>query len=250
MRKLFFIVVLLGLFILTACNSSSGNPNLAIGKTTSFSTEKQCPDAEIEWIDMVMIQGIKYEHHYQNPDVVNEPITIEKGKEIGKVTYQMAGNACVDHKEKNGDATFLEVGTPIYEVLGYPTNFLITADDKVYIAEYNSEAKTAQDFFPLNGLVKNIYFESTEDGSRIHKFSQTSLEQFLAVWPELEVKNPQLLLDVGKLEGERVFLEVELNNGEAFRMLYWADTNTFHNGVVGNEAIQDVIEFELSELNK
>ena len=43
--------------------------------------------------------------------------------------------------------------------------------------------------------------------------------------------------DDGKLDGTRIFLEVELNNGVSFRQLYWADTNTFHNGAIGNEWI-------------
>lgn len=245
-----FAVILFGLFSLTACNSSVENPNLVNGKIPDFSSEKMCPDAEIEWIDMIMIQGIKYEHHYQNTVAENHPITIEKGREIGKVTYKMADNACTDHKTKNGDAAFLEVGTPIFEVEGYPTTFLIVADDRAYVAESNSKAKTAHDFYPLDGLVKKIYIESTEDGSRIYTFSQPSLEQFLVAWSQLEVKNPQLLINEGKLDGNRVFLEIELNNGVAYRMLYWADTNTFHNGVIGNEAIQEVIDFELSKVNK
>ena len=56
------------------------------------------------------------------------------------------------------------------------------------------------------------------------------------------------LNDEGKLDGTRVFLEIELTNGVSFRQLYWSDSNTFHNGAIGNDEIEEVINYEISNL--
>lgn len=58
----------------------------------------------------------------------------------------------------------------------------------------------------------------------MHTFSQSSKDKFLTAFYELKLENVQSLIDVGKLEGTRLFLEIELNNGVSFRLLYWSGT--------------------------
>ncbi|MBM7621129.1 hypothetical protein JOC95_003002 [Bacillus tianshenii] len=223
---------------------------MMLSSCSNFNSIGGCPDAEIEWIDMVMINDIKYEHHFPEPADENIPIDFEIGRELGKVDYKMADSACSNHKMKNGDAAYLEKGTPIYEIKGYPTALVVAANDKVFVADTNLRAKTAGDLYPMNKLVKNIYIESTEDGSRIHTFSQPSKNKFLDAWYKLKLEDIQTLNKEGKMEGKRIFLEFELENGVLFRQLYWADSNTFHNGAIGNKEIKDVINHELSMLKK
>lgn len=229
-------ILILFTFLLTSCSNSFVNK---IGG---------CPDAAIEWVDLLMVNDIKYQHHFPDQPDENFPLSIEKGIEIGKVTYKMADNACSDHKMKNGDAAYLEKGTPIYELKGYPSSFIIVANDKVYVAEQNKKAETAGEMYPLKGLVKNIHLESTEDGSRIHTFSATSTDKFINAWYQLQLENPEILYKKQNFEGERIFLEIEMNNGVSFRHLYWADTNTFHFGAIGNKGIKEIIANELTNL--
>ncbi|MGE7094303.1 hypothetical protein ACQKII_23305 [Lysinibacillus sp. NPDC048646] len=223
---------------------------LLLSSCSNFTFLKGCPDAEIEWVDMLMINDIKYEHHFPEPAQENLPITIEKGRELGKVTYKMADSACSNHKMQNGDAAFLNEGTIIYEIKGYPTSLIVAANDVVYVANTSKKAKTAGELYPMDKLVKNIYIESTEDGKRLHTFSQSSKDKFLAAFYELQLEDVQSLIDEDKLEGTRIFLEIELNNGVSFRQLYWSDSNTFHNGAVGNDEIKKVINDEVSNLKK
>ena len=96
-----------------------------------------------------MIDDIKYEHHFPEPANENFPITIEKGKELGTVTYAMADSACSNHKMKNGDAAYLKEETSIYEIKGYPTSLIVAANDVVYIAKTNEKAKTAGELYPM-----------------------------------------------------------------------------------------------------
>jgi hypothetical protein len=222
---------------------------MLLSSCSNFNSIRGCPDAEIEWIDMVMIHDIKYQHHFPEPVDENIPIDIEIGRELGKVDYKMADSACSNHRMKNGDAAFLEEGTPIYEIKGYPTALVVAANEKVYVADTNLKAKTAGDLYPMDKLLKNIYIESTEDGSRIHTFSKPSKNKFIDAWYKLKLKDIQTLNKEGKMEGKRIFLEFELENGVSFRLLYWADSNIFHNGAIGNKDIKDVINYELSILS-
>ncbi|MGE7772665.1 hypothetical protein ACQKMK_19360 [Viridibacillus arvi] len=223
---------------------------MLLSACSNFSSIIGCPDAVIEWIDVVMINDIQYQHHFTEPSDEVTSISIEKGRELGKVTYMMADSACSNHKMKNGDAAFLDEGTPIYEVKGYPTSLVVVANDRVFVADTNIKAKTVGDLLPMDNLVKNIYFESTQDGSRMHTFSQASKKRFIDAWLELKLNDIQTLNKDGKMDGNRIFMEIELNNGVTFREVYWADFNTFSNGVIGNKEIKEVIDFELSNLTK
>jgi hypothetical protein len=193
-----------------------------------------------------MLNDIKYQHHFSEPADENNPLSIEKGRELGKVTFKMADGACSNHEMKNGDAAYLEEGTPIYEVKGYPSSLIVVASDKAFLVDTNKKAKTADNLYPLIGLVKNIYIESTEDGSRIKSFTQASTRKFLDAWSQLKLENPESLYNKGEMEGDKIFLEIELNNGVSFRLVYWVDSDIFSNGAIGNKEIKKIIEDELS----
>lgn len=132
------------------------------------------PDGIIEWVDVLMIDDLKYDQPFPNSANESLSITFEKGQELGKVTYRMADSACSNYKMQNSDATYLKEGTIIYEIKGYPASLLVTANDAVYIVVTNYKAETVAELYPMHNLVKNIYIESTEDGNRIHTFSQSS----------------------------------------------------------------------------
>ena len=119
---------------------------------------------------------------------------------------------------------------------------MVVANDVVYIATQNQKAKTAGELYPMDQLVKDIHIQSTEDGKRLHTFSQSSKEKFLAAFYELELDE----LNARNINGTRLFLEIELTNGYSFRQVYWSDANTFSNGAIGNEEIKEVIDYELS----
>ncbi|PAE38961.1 hypothetical protein CHI06_17550 [Bacillus sp. 7884-1] len=215
---------------LASCNQS----NLTIG----------CPDGAIDWVDLLKIDDVTYQHQFE--DTPDEPLStqIEKGEPIGKVTYKMADNACSDHKMRNGDAAYLEKGTTVYAVRGYPSSLMVVANDKVYVADQKKDAKTIGDIYPIKGLVKEVHIESTDDGSRIHTFSPEAKEKFLNEWLLLEAIDPMEMYKEDAFEGNRIFLEIEMNNGVSFRELYWSDTNAFHRGAYGNKIIQEVINQE------
>lgn len=212
--------------------------SLLLTACSQFTSEDCPPNAIIEWVDMVMINDVKY----QSDLVENSPdLKVEIGKELGKVSYKMADKACSNHKMKNGDASYLSVGTPIYEVKGYPPSLMVVARDRVFVVDENKDAKKVQDLYPIKGLVQNIHFQSEEDGRRIHTFSIASTEDFLKEWLTLDYIDPSELYKKQSFEGERLFLEVELKNGVSFRIVYWPSSNLFSFGAMANEQTEEII---------
>lgn len=216
---------------------------LTMAACTPFSDG--CPDGEIEWVDVLKINDITYQH-----DFVEEPegFKADKGKKIGEVSYKMADNACSNHKMKNGDAAFLRKGTDIYEVKGYPSALIVTAGDRVFIAEENKAAEKVRELYPVDGKVKNIIFRSTENESIIHTFSEESKTKFLKEWLSLNVYDQKKYAKVQTTESERVFIGVELENGVIFRVTYWSDKNFFSDGSKGTPELQKLIKEELSKV--
>ncbi|WP_099361538.1 hypothetical protein [Fredinandcohnia onubensis] len=247
MIKRGIFILIFASILLASCNKQTTTPP---SHSQSIDHTEGCLNGEvIEWVDVLMINDIKYEHHF--PDASDEQSSIiEKGEKLGNVSFMMSELACSDHVMKNGDATYLPEETSIYEVKGYPSSFIVTAGDDVFVVDENKKAKTAGELYPLDGLVKNIHFESTEDGSRLHTFSTESKKQFIEAWYPLVLGDLNTLYKTGKFEGERVFIEIELTNGVSFRLLYWLDSNTFHRGAIGNDEIQTVIVSELEKLDK
>ena len=206
-----------------------------------------CPgNAKIEWVDMIMINDIKYQHHYTEQTVEEQSSSVEPGNKISEVSYKMADHACSNHKMKNGDAAYIDEGTPIYEVKGLPSSLAVLANGRVFIVETNKKATTAGELYPIEGLVKNIYIESTEDGGRVHTFDQQSVKEFKLEWQKLSLEDVDSLYKQKKMDGNRVFLGIELTNGVSFTQLYWIDSNVFHNGAIGTEEMKEIINYELS----
>ncbi|MGG1676168.1 hypothetical protein ACIFOT_10525 [Neobacillus sp. NRS-1170] len=205
-----------------------------------------CPDGAIEWVDLLMNNDVKYQHHFPEPADERIHLQIEKGKPLGEIKFRMADKACSDHKMKNGDAAYVEEGTTIYAVKGYPASLMVLANDKVYIADYNKSAKTLGDLYPIKNLVKNIHIESTEDGRRIHTFSQEVKELFLTEWLKLKIEDYNVLQQKNAFEGDPAFLEIELNNGVSFRHLYWPNSNAFGQNAGGNKTLRKLMMQELA----
>lgn len=199
------------------------------------------PNTIIEWVDMVKINDIRYQHESLE---VPEDLEVETGKKLGEVSYEMADDACSNHKMKNGDAAYLGKGTPIYEVKGFPSSFMVYAGNKVYMADENKSAETVNDLYPIEGKVKNITFQSTFDGALIHTFSEDSKEAFLREWLTLKLFDPMKISNEKLSDHGRVFIGIELDNGITFRETYWADQNLFHFGAKGTKELQQIVKKE------
>lgn len=79
----------------------------------------------IDWVDFVKIDDIQYEANYSA--VIADSTLI--AEEIGEVTFKMDENiTSSSYKAKNGDASYLDIGTKLFAVKDMP-DFIMVEDD-------------------------------------------------------------------------------------------------------------------------
>lgn len=88
----------------------------------------------IDWVDFVKLNGKSYVGLYDA--VIQEPSDITDVV-VGTVNFKVADNVTnSNYQTRDGDAAFLEVGTPLYKVKGYDNNEIIAAKDDQRIGGY------------------------------------------------------------------------------------------------------------------
>ncbi len=117
-------VVGTALILLTACRL----PGSAQG----------CDTVQIDWVDFIQVGSTEY---VAGPGV---PATLQEsdlGPVVGQVKFRVDGNICdPKYKPKDGDAAFLEPGTPVYEVKGSPPSQVLAARRNGQILRYQAMA--------------------------------------------------------------------------------------------------------------
>ena len=77
-------------------------------------------NASIDWVDFIQVGSTQYVAGLQAPAALDES---DLGPVFAKVKFKVSGNVCdPNYRIKDGDAAFLESGTPIYRVIGHPAS--------------------------------------------------------------------------------------------------------------------------------
>lgn len=81
--------------------------------------------AQIDWVDFVQVGGTQYVAAPGSPTTLSDS---DLGRVVAHVKFKLAGNVCdPNYRPKDGDAAYLESGTPIYEVAGHLQSQLLAA---------------------------------------------------------------------------------------------------------------------------
>jgi len=192
---------------------------------------------DIEWVDFIMINNIKY---HQNSGETKEVTSNQRGDKVGKVSYMLSEHACSDHVAKNGDASFLPIGTDIYAMKGYKIEFRVIADNKIYEVEDNPNAATIGDLLDINGRVEKISLESGMDGSPIGDFTMDASSEFIQELLPLSHVSFNEVYEKTKHENS-IFLRVHLQDSTSFRLVYYPKANAFTAGAFGTERLNEII---------
>ena len=98
--------VVVGLFafsLLAACQSLSARPTC---------------NAQIDWVNFIQVGSTQYVAALQSPNTLKEG---DLGPVYTHVKFKVSGNVCdPNYRPKDGDAAFLDAGTPVYQVDGQP----------------------------------------------------------------------------------------------------------------------------------
>jgi hypothetical protein len=72
----------------------------------------------IDWVNFIQVGSTQYVAGLQPDSAIQDS---ELGPPLAYVKFKVDGNVCDPHyKLKDGDAAFLDPGTPIYQVKGHP----------------------------------------------------------------------------------------------------------------------------------
>ena len=76
-----------------------------------------CSNTSIDWVNFIQVGSVQYVAGPASPTVIADS---DLGQEFARVKFKVDGNVCdPNYRTKDGDAAFLEPGTPIYEVKGH-----------------------------------------------------------------------------------------------------------------------------------
>ncbi|HSS94752.1 MAG TPA: hypothetical protein VLR46_12315 [Candidatus Dormibacteraeota bacterium] len=74
---------------------------------------------QIDWVNFIQVGSTQYVADGQQPPAVLQASDL--GPVHAHVKFKVSGNVCYpNYRLKDGDAAFLDVGTPIYQVNGQP----------------------------------------------------------------------------------------------------------------------------------
>lgn len=202
--------------------------------------------AEIEWVDFLMLDDIMYTY---NGDGTKEASAAQQGEKVGEVAYMLSDHACTDHVSKNGDAAFLPIGTPIYEMQGYRSSYRVIADGKMYEVSRNPHAKTLGDLWDIKGKITTVSLASGMDGSTIGDFTpEASAIVAKELLPLAYVGFDEIYKNNDPEYG--IFLRVHLKDGTSLGMVFYEKANAFTAGAYGTETLRMVIVSERTRIKK
>ncbi|MGG4495859.1 hypothetical protein [Brevibacillus reuszeri] len=199
-----------------------------------------------EYGDELRLNDIRY---LQNPKADNKGL--EKGKKIGEVMFKVNGNVCLRYNIKNGDATWVEIGTPIYQVQGYAETYRLYADGRIYEAIDSPNAKKLGDIFDVAGKVKKVTLEYYKDNANTSNYDIYSAD-FSEQDSKLFADNFLMLEYVKKneiAERNEYVIRFLLQDNTSFHVLYWPEQNVFFRSN-GNEAIKNLVKKYVPKMQK
>jgi hypothetical protein len=123
MTRLAIAIALLGLAACQSPGSSGG-----------------CSNVQIDWVDFIVVGTTQYVAGPGLQPAIGES---DLGAVVAQVKFKVAGNVCdPNYKLKDGDAAFLEPGSPIYQITGQPPAKALAAhrDGRIVVYTANSPA--------------------------------------------------------------------------------------------------------------
>jgi hypothetical protein len=189
----------------------------------------------IDWIDFIMFDGITYVAPAQYGAATGRPLReSDLGSEFARVTFKLDGNVRdPGYVTRDGDAAFIEPGTPVYAVKGYSTAFRLAAPSRgtlvLYEADTSPRATKGRDLLDLEGKVTYIGVNSEVDGTTEVGAIRDSavvarLVQYVAEAPVDQSRRDQ--------EGERYFVAFHLVDGTAVTRSFSVRSSELSRGIM------------------
>jgi hypothetical protein len=164
------------------------------------------------------------------------------GPELFRVAFRGDGYAGSGYRYQDGDATFLDPGTPVYAIEGYSSEFRLATLEQgrptLYEADTNPQARTGEDLLDIRGKVtaidilndddENTLLATMDDGPTIIRFVDMVLEAAIN-------QNDR------DRRGLRYFLRFRLADGTSVVRVFRPETGELSRGIMADPEAASIV---------
>ena len=205
----------------------------------------------IDWVHSIRFGGIHYMARWrlagQTIREGDRDLTVEDlGPELYRIAFRGDGYVGIGYRYQNGDATYLNPGTPVYAVKGYAAEFRLAAfvDGRVTLfeADTNPLARTGENLLDIRGKVTAIDILSEEDASIVlGTIDEDNLaERFVELVLESLVDQEHR-----DHEGLRYFLGFRLADGTSVVRSFWLESGELWRGIMTDPIVASIASSSL-----
>ncbi len=197
-----------------------------------------------DWVDFVRFGGITYIHlHVDREPPLEEG---DLGPEFARVAFKYEGNVSDPARTKNGrdgDAGYLDPGTPVFAVKRYKPEFLLATRRMgglfLYVADTNPSARTGADLLDIGGKVQYVGVNSPVDSSTELAAVRDPLQVEALIDMVLVAPVDQTRRDH---DGPRHFIAFHLDDGTTVVRAYWSESGELSRGIMLPREFRTAIE--------
>jgi hypothetical protein len=201
----------------------------------------------IDWVDFIKFNGITYLASF---DHTGRPLQeSDLGPIFASVQFRLDGNVHdPDYHSQDGDAAFLDAGTPVYMVRGYKPQFRLAAhrDGSIVLfeADTNPKARHGADLLDIGGKVRYIGINSEQDG--ITELGAVKDPQQVAALVAMVLKAP---VDQNRQDqaGPAYFIAFHLNDATTTTRGYGTQSRELSRGIMMPEEFEVAVEEALQK---
>ena len=176
---------------------------------------------DIEWVDFIKFNDIMYLASDTPVSVSTENLT-----PYDTVRFMVSTNVRnPNYRSKNGDAAFLQNGTPVYSVVGYSPLFRLWSGGLLFEADTNPKAKKGADLLDIGGKVDYI---ETDPAAGVTVREPVRVDALVDVILNAPV-NQKIQ---SRAEGQIVIMFFHLKDGSTVRRAYYPDRGLLSRGIM------------------
>jgi hypothetical protein len=219
---------------------------LAYPPETTLPAPAPCPpprlapgaNPAIDFIDFVHVGGVSYVNRTKRPSNLS---TSSIGTRVATVCESYLSRR-VDSSTRDGDASYLAEGTPIYTLRGYSAKFRLAAERNgqlvIFEADANPNAKVGRDLIDLSTVpVQAVAVQDSASGSTIARIDDLPtigrLIRLLHAAPVDQTRQP--------IDGSTSLISFEFPDGTSTTRILWLDAGFMGSGIVVGPEFVDII---------
>ena len=192
-----------------------------------------------DWINFVKFEGITYIANKGRGKLRLDWL----GKERYRIAFELRDFAGGGYRSRDGDAVYLDPGTAIYEVTGYPPRFRLAAVSDgtvtVFEADTSPAARTGADLLDIRRKVRSIGINSPENGTtELASIEDPGMVESLV---KVVLSAP---VDQGRRDhdGQRYFIiAFHMEDGTEVRRACCLESGELHRGIMTDPLFRDSV---------